>query len=232
MPSSLHARDFQVRRALTALLSPRLEPGTRLVHELGLNEGSVRIDVAVIGSRLEGYEIKAELDTLRRLARQVPTYSAVLDRCTLVVSKKHLDQATKMVPEWWGLMVAQEGDGAVRLRTVRRARSNPSPNAALLVKLLWRREALSVAGQIKGAPAMRTRAQLYSFLLERLSVRRLRAAIRQMLRERRGWRQPGRGRESGDGSFRLGASIQDFHASPSRPRSDQGGRHPRCSPSP
>lgn len=223
------SRDFHVRRALTARILSRITPGTRIVHELGLAEGNVRVDVAVIDGRLDGYEIKAERDTLHRLSRQAAVYSAVLDRCTLVVSENHLAAAREAVPAWWGLMVASGTVPEIRVRVVRRPRANPSLDPCVLVKLLWRREALSIAMSLPGGTSLANanRDAIHTFLVAAMSLRRLRSAVRESLRKRRGWRLPARGRASRGDSYQRGASIRDFRTSPLRPRNARGDHHQR-----
>ena len=46
------------------------EKGVVLIDELGLCKGSARVDLAVVGNQLHGYEIKSDRDSLRRLRTQ------------------------------------------------------------------------------------------------------------------------------------------------------------------
>ncbi len=82
------------------------DPDTLMLNELGLANGSTRIDIAVINGQIEGYELKSERDTLERLPAQRDLYNKVLDRISLVVAENHRDAAEKIVPKWWGLAVA------------------------------------------------------------------------------------------------------------------------------
>ena len=60
--------DRILRQALLSILDyENLHPCSRIIEELGLRNGSVRIDVAVITSLLHGYEIKSN----RRFNSQV-----------------------------------------------------------------------------------------------------------------------------------------------------------------
>jgi hypothetical protein len=59
-------RDRDVRAALLRRLSSDYadDADTRIVEEMGVWSGSVRIDVAVINGELSGYELKSDRDTL------------------------------------------------------------------------------------------------------------------------------------------------------------------------
>ena len=63
---------------------------TMVINELGLNHGKSRADIAIINGRLIGYEIKSELDSLRRLNEQIVSYNAVFDRTYLIATQRHL----------------------------------------------------------------------------------------------------------------------------------------------
>jgi hypothetical protein len=149
-------RDRDVRAAVRQKLAAQYAgdaANTRIVEEMGVWSGTVRIDIAVINGELWGYELKSERDTLERLPTQANIYSKVFDRVTLVVGTRHVGAAEDAVPPWWGLIVAK-GDGAsVRLRSVRDAERNPAPDPRLVAELLWRDEAiaaLDVFGLAKG----------------------------------------------------------------------------------
>ena len=69
---------------IRALLIPRLlqdavRSNSLLIEELGLMSGEFRADIAVLGTKLIGYEIKSETDTLSRLPRQAAAYGAIFD---------------------------------------------------------------------------------------------------------------------------------------------------------
>jgi hypothetical protein len=140
-------RDSDVRRAVLDWLAGEHAhemERTRIVEEMGVWSGSVRIDVAVINGSLSGYELKSDRDTLERLPFQRDLYGRVFDFVHLVVGSRHLEKATALVPEWWGVRVAVMCNGAVELRRHREPQRNPSPDPYLVAQLLWKDEALRV----------------------------------------------------------------------------------------
>jgi hypothetical protein len=187
-------RDADVRKALHAgvLAQHHGSPDTLVVEELGLVYGDARIDVAVINGEMHGYEIKSDLDTLRRLPHQAAIYGRVLDRITLVVGERHLVQATQAVPSWWGLLRATpvKNKRRVRLTPIRPAELNDAVDAERVAGLLWRNEALALLEEAGAAVGYRSkpRADLYRRLAEALPTAALKARVRAALKARVGWR--------------------------------------------
>lgn len=181
-------RDLDVRRALyqTVLAPHRADPDTLVVDELGLNWGSIRVDVAVVNGSIHGYEIKSDSDNLDRLPMQAEMYGRVLDRVTLVAGR-HLAAAKQQVPAWWELCEAVEvAPGDVKIRSIRRGRSNPNLDLAAVAMLLWRDEALAILEEKGCAAGLRSkpRRALYAALLENLTATQLRSQVRQALKRR------------------------------------------------
>src|SRR5262249_12712157 len=140
-----------------------------------------------------GYEIKSDADTLDRLATQSLIYSSVLDRVTLVVGRRHIDEATGVVPEWWGIRMFTAGSrGAIAFPTIRPSRRNPGIDPVALAALLWRDEVVEILCQYgeSGALLREPRSILYSHLAASVSLDDLRGLVRLRLKAREGWRDP------------------------------------------
>ena len=167
------------------------DPSTRVIDELGIDHGSARVDVAVVNGIMHGYEIKSDRDTLARLPLQIPAYSAVLDRVTLVAGERHVRAAGQCIPDWWGLKAATVGPrGAIHFQTIRRARENPAVQPLAIARLLWRDEAvalLEILGAARGWVA-KPRAELYARLAQIAPLCLLQEYVRNRLRDRTGWR--------------------------------------------
>src|SRR5689334_9253856 len=104
--------DFLIRQNLMQRLQNRYlnDPATLILNEMGIRHGAVRADVVVINGRLHGYELKSDVDTLKRLPSQMQEYCAVFERMTLILAGKHLEKALDIVPEWWGIEVAYKNE--------------------------------------------------------------------------------------------------------------------------
>lgn len=197
-------REVDVRAAIAARAASNAGP-QRVVPELALCQAEARIDVAVVEPRrLVGWEIKTEVDGLRRLPRQEEVYSRVFDRVWLAAHVKHLPAAIELVPHWWGIVRIEERSFGCRLVQVRPSRLNRSVDLRALACLLWRDEvleelaSLGLADSLKRAPRRDLWDALASAAPRRVSPSELRRRIRLRLISRRGWRADEQ-QTSGDG---------------------------------
>jgi hypothetical protein len=184
-------RDRDVRAALLAELGARHigDDDTRIVQEMGLLRGQVRVDVAVINGELAGYEIKSPADTLQRLPQQQMAYSRVFDRVWLVTTPRLAEAAMPGLPEWWGILSIHSDADEVRLSMLREADINPAPDPAAVAALLWREEALEELVDRGLAVGLRSkpRRMLVQRLTAALPSTELCAVVRQRLKRRDRW---------------------------------------------
>jgi hypothetical protein len=185
--------DADIREGLKRkVLRHHLEnQNTLVLDEVGLRHGAARIDVLVVNGYLHGYELKSDSDTLRRLDNQIRVYCSVLDKVTMVVGDKHLDEVESAVPDWWGIKVATQGRrGGITFPDVRRSRMNPALDPVAVAKLLWRDEALEYLAEIGCDVGVRSKPRrvVYMRLGESAALPLLRARVRDQLRGRTDWR--------------------------------------------
>ena len=155
-----------------------------LIEELGLCQGSARIDLAVVGDQLHGYEIKSERDSLRRLAAQATVYSKVFDSVTLVCGGQHVSRALDLIPSWWEVLQVDPSAKQLAFVKVREGRSNPFRDKRALVELLWREEATELLAQRHALQGLRgkPRTDLWDRICELLRLDEIAAAVRSHLR--------------------------------------------------
>jgi hypothetical protein len=189
-------RDIDVRLAVRKSLDDAHagDSETRIVEEMGIWAGSVRVDIAVINGELHGVELKSARDTLERLPNQITLYSEVFDRMTLVVAERHVEKAIASIPGWWGVVVAtNDSQECVRLHPVRSGSENLGLSPLQIARLLWRSEALSILQRTFRDKGVRSKSSdvVARRLAESLPVDILRAEVRVALRARFNWlRQP------------------------------------------
>jgi len=181
-----------VRKALKRWLDAEYgaPPETIVIEELGLRHGLARVDLAVVNGCLHGFEIKSESDRLTRLPTQARIFSEVLDHVTLVAAERHIANALRMIPGWWGLLSASCSDKGVAFSEVRETRTNPAPDHVALAKLLWRHEALSFLNAVGHGEgfASKPRAAVYARLATVTTRKELTARIRECFLSRSDWR--------------------------------------------
>jgi hypothetical protein len=187
--------DFHIRRSLHAnqLGLHRGEPNTLVLDEFGLCQGTARVDVAVINGQLNGYEIKSDRDTLERLPGQVEIYNRVLDTIVLVTGARHVNHVTKVIADWWGIIVAKGTHTEVAFEIVREPELNTQCNAYAVAQLLWRDEALVILEEHKLHRGLKSRPRqvLWQVLAEELPLVRFKEAVRTALKARQNWRENG-----------------------------------------
>ena len=183
--SATPSRDGDVRTLLKRHLAEfHSSTPTRILDELGLCEGDVRVDVAMINGELSGFEIKSPADSLARWPKQRRVYSKVLDRAWLVATEKSLDAAD--APPWWGLIRVVETANQLGIRVLRDAKPNPSLNPLAIAQLLWHAEALGVLERRGLARGVRSKRRSFAWqrIVEQLTLDEVRAEVRSALQER------------------------------------------------
>lgn len=184
-------RDVDVRIAVRKLLASEHlgDLDTRIVEEMGIWNGAVRVDLAVINGEMAGYEIKSAKDTLSRLPTQAALYNAVFDRVHLVAAERHVAPAIEGIPHWWGILVAVPADDGVHLECVRRSGVNDDIQPIQIARLLWRDEALDVLERYQAARGVRsaTREKVASRLADTLRIDELQLEVRTCLKRRETW---------------------------------------------
>lgn len=171
-------------------------PDTIYLPEFALYGGANRADYAALNGESHGYEIKSDRDTLVRLPEQADAYSAVFERATLVSAIRHLSEARKIIPPWWGIIEVR-GELDLRLQRVRESLPNPAPCCHAIACLLWRSEALRILTNLGLDKGVRSKPM--DHLIERLAAElpaeRLARYVREALRARGDWRSAARLRQ-------------------------------------
>lgn len=185
--------DKVIRTALKKTLEDtyRKDPHAKIIEELGITHGAARVDIAVVNGVLHGYELKSDLDTLNRLPEQMRIYNSVLDQVTLVVGKSHLYDAIKLVPEWWGIVIAKiDAKGVVAFCNIREADENPFRDSISIARLLWRNEALTILEEMGESKGLRSKPRkiIYEQLARVVDQSTLRKKVRERLFFRTNWR--------------------------------------------
>ena len=162
------------------------EHDARLIEEMRVWSGSVRIDVALINGSLSGYELKSDSDTLERLPRQLALYGRVFDYLHLIVGKRHVEKAQKILPDWWGIKIAAQGERGVELIDHHEPSPNPSPDPYLIAELLSKEEAIGVLqafGMDRGWRSKKIRL-VHERLAIELPLDKLKDEVRAVLKRR------------------------------------------------
>jgi hypothetical protein len=183
-PGQTVLTEAVVRHSLREKMLASSQAPAEAVYEFWVPRTHERADVAVIGEMIQGFEIKTDQDTLKRLPRQTEAYARLFDRCHAVLAPRHVDQALTILPPWWGILVI-EPDGGPSFRFVREADVNNGVDPETLVRLLWREEAHAALCALGARPAPRAgRSQMWELLLAVLGLDGLKQVVREALLRR------------------------------------------------
>jgi hypothetical protein len=194
--STKHAPDDVTEQAIRTFVKARLprlvQSRSRafLVEEMEVCSGRARIDLAVIGDRLIGIEIKGPQDSVTRLPGQAKAYSQCFDQVVLLVHESLAEKALPLIPYWWGLIVGRQIGGRIRYRVERRPETNPSVDLDQVLSLLWREEIDALRYDLLGSTSRRraTKKSIRAELLPQVEPSILHQASLRKLRERTEWR--------------------------------------------
>lgn len=191
-------RDLQIRQVLKAHIAASVD-APLIIDEWRIWTGDARADIAVINGSICGYEIKAPTDSLRRLKGQVDAYNVAFQYSTLVASSNHLSYAQESLPEWWGVMEAEEACGEVTLQAIRSPRLSPQFDIYSAALCLWHREALSLLESLNIDHGVRSKpiTCMVSRLVEHIPEAVLLGLIKEKLKARKDWRAGARRKQCG-----------------------------------
>lgn len=187
-------RDPVIRAAFhrTILASAHQDAKTFVIDELGLRNGEIRADIAVLNGKMIGYEIKTDKDNLLRLPSQVSAYSDVFDKAYVIVGEKHIQKVRQNLPEWWGVFCIKiDEHDFITFEEVKPGQANPHQNPYTIAQLLWKQEVVDLLKDKFNCAVKSsyTKAKLYEILVQQCSVHDLSKSVLQVVKSREGWRK-------------------------------------------
>lgn len=151
--------EKEIRFALKSHLAVNMTGSDAIVEEMGIENGSARIDLAFISDRLSGYEIKSDFDNALRLFNQIHSYNRVFEHICIVTGPLSGHAIEALLPSWWGILRAKRHvNGEVSLEQIRLPKTNMQRDVYSLLTLFKRVELNDLASKyglsnklIKGA---------------------------------------------------------------------------------
>lgn len=181
---SIYTYDREIREKLLKDLRAD-KNNIKIINELDIN-GAIA-DLAVISKDYFcGYEIKSDRDTLKRLPGQIQIYSYVFDKITIVIGESKFFNTIEIIPNFWGVIMAESRNGKIILTEVRKPKLNTNINKNWLSKKLWRSDIVDILKELnlyKGKSGFYKDA-LLEILMGKISLNELRHHIRAVLTKR------------------------------------------------
>jgi hypothetical protein len=177
--------DPTIREKLKSyLISLPVKPRA-VVDELHVHRGNAIADVVAVYKELHCFEIKGETDNVNRLLTQGKFYDLVFKKISLVTTENHLKKSLKVIPKYWGILIAYNDNGAVKLRHYRKASSNPHFVKEVALLTLWKQEMLNVSNNNNiNLPKKLNKQELVSELANNLSLKKVNTEIADSLFDR------------------------------------------------
>ena len=140
----MNLNDARIREALLRKLARQKARPRAVLEELHVHNGNAIADIVTLHSEAHCYEIKGATDRIERIAVQGTHYNAVFRRITLVTTQCKVRRGLKLVPSFWGIMLAIEQGDTIRFRHIRAARRNPHFEKQSAAMTLWKSEMLEL----------------------------------------------------------------------------------------
>lgn len=144
--------DKEIRRELLSNLERRANAPLAALEEVHVCNSNAIADVVAVYKTMHCYEIKGETDSINRVVRQSHYYDQAFPLISLVTTTNHLRRAEEIVPQHWGIIVANVvRESAVKFRHVRGATRNATYSPEIALLSLWRSELIEFAGPNNGS---------------------------------------------------------------------------------
>lgn len=178
--------EAELRAGIKEMLAVRAEKeGARLYEELSIEKGVSRIDLALVGDRMEGFELKSDYDNFSRLHNQIHAYNRVFDRITIVTGSVSSEGALNVLPKWWGVVLAERDGVGLKFKELRPACDNALQDPYSVATLLWRDEAIALLKESSSrVPSKASSTQLYALMADNLPLEQIRTGVARLLLER------------------------------------------------
>jgi hypothetical protein len=176
-------RDKDIRLRIRAYFEVH-HPTSLIIDELPIRHHATRADIVAVGNdTLDAFEIKSDVDDLRRFESQQTVYDSVFDSVTIVTTMRHVSNVVATVPSSVGIMIV-DGERSVLIQ--RAARERHQPNTSNSLGLLTRAE-LQLICRLNALPARDPhRDSLMWRVMQGCSANEIRLLVRETLRFRYG----------------------------------------------
>lgn len=138
--TTLQLNDAVIRKALVNFLKDRKPSPKLIAEEINIHNGNAIADIVAIYSDSHCFEIKSDRDNINRVLRQAKYYDLTFSKITLVTTEKNKLKAQEILPEYWGILIASNEVGEIKLSYLRKAKTNPKWCSEKALLSLWKSE--------------------------------------------------------------------------------------------
>jgi len=134
-------RESEIKAALIDRLVERgMLQNAVLINEMVVANWSRRVDLAIANGNLHAYEIKSDLDSLKRLDGQLDAYLARFDKTTVVCAPRFTTEVLRRTPTFVEVLEVGFVDEEISFKVVRRGVLRPIQDKGILAAFLLKSE--------------------------------------------------------------------------------------------
>lgn len=157
-----------------------------IINEMVVANWSRRADLVLANGRLYGFEIKSEVDTLKRLPGQVDAFMEHFDKVIIVAATKFVRHLVDSYPPEVGILeVRREGDG-IGIKQIRAGRISEIKSHSVVASHLTKGEIdvfLRANGLLDSGDKARARVELLG-MVSRVPLKRLKEYVLETLKRK------------------------------------------------
>ncbi|MGB2862637.1 MAG: sce7726 family protein [Sedimentisphaerales bacterium] len=176
--------DKLIRTNLISKLKKQTIKPKAVIEELRIHNGNAIADVVALYKEAHCFEIKGDGDKIERAIKQGHYFNLAFRKITLVTTTKHSDKAIDVLPEFWGIIIAEKKNNNITLRYARRAGKNPNFDKKLALLTLWKNEMLALIEKKNRATQNKSRKLLAQLISQSKKKKELSNEISDMLLRR------------------------------------------------
>lgn len=150
--------------------------------------GKSIVDIAFFNGESKAFEIKTDLDSSKRLPKQIEDYKKLFDKCYIVIPENKYEYYEESVEPEIGILVLSKNNGKIKIQTSREALRNEMIDSDVLINCLrteeYKRLVTSEIGHVPDVPG----ANLYDYckgVIETLPVKRLKSFFLDAIKTRK-----------------------------------------------
>jgi len=137
--------EKDIKAAVIEKIRHRIEgENSALINEMVFNNGSRRADLVLAAKNLHAFEIKSDVDNLKRLDGQINDYLSTFDKVILVVSSKYIEYALKIDSRVAIWEAYRNNYGVTCIHVLRAGKTSPITSHQALCNFLLKRELIKI----------------------------------------------------------------------------------------
>lgn len=189
--TEFYRSEYVYKTALIDKFVSELRRTSGLCNAVAFNEfkvGNSIADIAFFNGESKAYEIKSDLDSPKRLCKQMKDYREIFDKCYIVIPKEKYELYKDIVEDEIGIILLSNRHGSISVKEIRPAQKNHHINSDILMECLRTEEYKTIITSRIGALPDVPAYMLYDVckeLMKSIPEKYLKVDFRNLLKQRK-----------------------------------------------